>query len=847
MNNRAQPLSHSSSRAFAPLLHGLSGLLFLSSSVLYARDFYFQPNSLEGGENTPQTTNLAIFDNSKAQLAGSYPSHILLNDRKIQEKTLAYVNAEDGSLVPLLTPKMLREWGIKVDDYPILASEPADKPLKHDLGTYIPAASAVFDFKLQNLHLSIPQIAVQKVNANAVDPSRWDAGVPVLFADYAFSGQDNLAHTQGQHSNQYLNLRSGANLGEWRLRNYGTWSNAADNQGWQNIATWIQHDVQTLKAQFIAGQSSTRGEVFDSLQFNGINIASDDEMLPNSERGYAPTLRGTAYSNAVVTVKQNGYTIYQQNVAPGAFEINDLAASTNSGDLELSVQEADGSVRTTIQPFSSIALMQRPSRLRFEATAGHYRADNGSNDKEPEFAQGSVIYGINNTFTAIGGLTTAQDYNAVNAGMGVSLGNWGAISADVTAARSVLDSGNISSGQSWRVLYTGDFNPTNTHFSLSGYRYSSEGYYSFAEANQHQTKDSSDETRDHKRNRLQLNISQPVGAGNIYINGYQQNYWNNSRRDSSLSAGASYSLMGISYNVSLTWNTTSNSEDDRSLYLGLTIPLSHWLPDSWATYSLNNNQHGATTQNVGLNGSLLADNRLNYSLQQSRSNQSPQDSSSVYSTWYAQYGRLNAGYYTASDGSRQLSYGANGALVAHPRGITLSQPLGSQFAIVDADGAAGVSFQNQRGIHTDMFGNAIIPSISAYQENHINIDTTTLPDDVDSSNTSSTVVPSRNAAVVAHFSARRGYRALVTLVQSSGQPLPFGTMVTSEDGLLNGIADDQGVVYLAGLSGTVTLKAKWGNQERQRCIATITTGEEIPQNTDAADIKRMTAACKQGG
>ncbi|HCB1912077.1 TPA: fimbrial biogenesis outer membrane usher protein, partial [Citrobacter amalonaticus] len=307
----------------------------MSSSVLYARDFYFQPNSLEGGENTPQTTNLAIFDNPKAQLAGSYPSHILLNDRKIQEKTLAYVNAEDGSLVPLLTPKMLREWGIKVDDYPILASEPADKPLKHDLGTYIPAASAVFDFKLQNLHLSIPQIAVQKVNANAVDPSRWDAGVPVLFADYAFSGQDNLAHTQGQHSNQYLNLRSGANLGEWRLRNYGTWSNAADNQGWQNIATWIQHDVQTLKAQFIAGQSSTRGEVFDSLQFNGINIASDDEMLPNSERGYAPTLRGTAYSNAVVTVKQNGYTIYQQNVAPGAFEINDLAASTNSGDLEL--------------------------------------------------------------------------------------------------------------------------------------------------------------------------------------------------------------------------------------------------------------------------------------------------------------------------------------------------------------------------------------------------------------------------------------------------------------------------------------------------------------------------------
>ena len=812
--------------------------------MLYAREFYFQPGSLEGGDNAPQSADLAIFSNPKAQLAGRYPSHILLNDKRIEDQTLTYINADDGSLVPVLTPKMLREWGINVDLFPALAAAPVDTPLKRALGSYIPAASASFDFQQQNLHLSIPQIAVQTVSVDAVDPSRWDAGVPVLFADYAYSGQDNLAHNQRQSDSQYLNLHSGANLGGWRLRNYGTWSDSADKQSWQNIASWIQHDVQRLKAQFVAGESSTRGEVFDSLQFSGINIASDDEMLPNSERGYAPTIRGTAYSNAVVTVKQNGYTLYQQNVAPGAFEINNLAASTNSGDLEISVQEADGSIRTTVQPFSSIALMLRPSHLRFEATAGRYRADNGSNDKEPEFVQGSAIYGLTNKLTAFGGITVAQDYNAINSGVGVSLGTLGAISTDVTAARTELDAGRISSGQSWRLLYSADVSPTNTHFSFSGYRYSSQGYYSFSEANQRQTDDSSDDTLDHKRHRFQVNLSQPLGNGSIYLNGYQQNYWDNSRSDRSLSAGASYNLMGISYNLSLTWNHSGDSEDDRSLYLGLTVPLSRWLPNSWATYSLNNNPHGATSQSVGLNGSLLADNRLSYSLQQSHSNQDPQDSSSLYGTWYAQYGRLNAGYYTASDGSRQLSYGANGALVVHPHGVTLSQPLGNQFAIVDADGAAGVGFQNQRGIRTDMFGNAIIPSLSAYQENHINVDTTLLPEDVDSSNTSSTVVPSRNAAVVAHFSARRGYRVLITLVQSSGKPLPFGTMVTSEDGLLNGIADDQGMVYLAGLSDAVTLRAKWGNQDRETCAATVPPGGETRQTTDASGIRRMTALCK---
>lgn len=830
-----------------PALYGVGGLLLLSAHTLYARDFYFQPQSLEGGENAPQAADLTVFDNPKAQLAGSYPSHILINNQKIEDRTLRYINAEDGALVPLLTPTLLRNWGVKVDDYPDLLAEPADSPLKQELGHYIPSASAQFDFRKQNLTLSIPQAALVHTGNGYIAPSRWDAGVPVAFADYSFSGQQNESSGQNHQNSQYLNLRSGANLGGWRLRNYGTWSGSDGGEGWQNIATWVQHDIQVLKAQFLAGESSTRGEVFDSIQFSGVNVASDDDMLPGSERGFAPVVRGTAYTNAVVTVKQNGYTLYQQNVAPGAFEIDDLTVSTNSDDLEVSVQEADGTVHTTTQAFSSIALMQRPSHLRFEATAGRYRAATGSGDREPEFAQGSAIYGINNQLTAFGGLTVAENYSAIVSGIGIGLGAWGAISTDVTFANSELDSGEHDTGQSWRVLYSTDIPVTNTHMSLSGYRYSSKGFYSFAEANQRFIDDDDEGRTDHKRGRLQVNLSQQFGDGNLYLNGYQQNYWDNDRHDSSLSAGMNYSMQGISYNFSLTWSDTRSGDDDRSIYVGVTIPLSRWLPNSWASYSLNNSQHGATTQNVGLNGSLLADNSLSYSLQQSHSTQAPKNSSSLYGTWYAQYGRLNAGYYSATDGTRQISYGATGAVVAHPHGVTLSQPLGNQFAIVDADGAPGIGFENQRGIRTDWFGNAIIPSLSAYRENRIGVETDQLPDDVDSDNTATTVVPTRNAAVVAHFNARQGYRALLSLVQSSGQIVPFGAIVTSDDGRISGIVDDQGTVYLSGLGDSVTLHVKWGNQRQQTCSATIIASGDDNLSGDAAGIKRIRTVCNQGG
>lgn len=64
----------------------------------------------------------------------------------------------------------------------------------------------------------------------------------------------------------------------------------------------------------------------------------------------------------------------------------------------------------------------------------------------------------------------------------------------------------------------------------------------------------------------------------------------------------------------------------------------------------------------------------------------------------------------------------------------------SQFAIVNANGASGVRFQNQQGIQTDWLGNAVIPSLTPYQENAIRIDTASLPENVESSDTSIRVI-----------------------------------------------------------------------------------------------------------
>lgn len=60
---------------------------------------------------------------------------------------------------------------------------------------------------------------------------------------------------------------------------------------------------------------------FDSVSFRGVQLASDDNMLPDSLKGFAPVVRGIAKSNAQITIKQNGYTIYQTYVSPGALKL----------------------------------------------------------------------------------------------------------------------------------------------------------------------------------------------------------------------------------------------------------------------------------------------------------------------------------------------------------------------------------------------------------------------------------------------------------------------------------------------------------------------------------------------
>ena len=825
-------------------------IMFGGASVAQAREF-FNPALLEIDNPSQAGADLSVFEEG-AQAPGTYRVDLYVNDEMIETRDLEFVLQPDltgkNKLQPCLSRKDLEELGVRVDLYPALKTDAKCLNLEQSL----PQSSTDFLFNQQRLNISVPQAAMNVHARGYVPPEKWDQGIPALLTNYSFSGANTQARKKGMESSNsyYLNLRSGINLGAWRLRNYSTWNRDSDGGShWRSINTYLQRDIIALKSQLVMGDSTTPSEVFDSLPIRGIQLYSDDDMLPDSMRGYSPVVRGIARSNAQVTIRQNGYVIYQSYVPPGPFEIKDLYPTAGSGDLYVVIKESDGSEQNMTVAFASVPILQREGRLKYSVSSGKYRTSGGGVDETP-FSQGTVMYGLPWGATLYGGVQAASKYQAIALGWGQNLGIIGAISADLTQAWTKLkDTGKKDNGQSWRLRYGKNFVETGTNFSLASYRYSTDGFYSMQEALDSYNNNGNMYYYNHKKSRAEVSISQNLGEGfgSFTLSGIREEYWNSSRKTESASLGYNNSWAGISYGLNYTYSKNGYdsfgqrvSNNDQIFSFNVSVPLSKWLPNnnySYARYNMYTSKKGNTTHNAGIYGSLLEDNNLNYNLSQSYGTKDTGYSGSANVNYRGGQGDVNLGY-SYNDSSRQVNYGLEGGVIVHENGITLSQAINETAILVKAPGASGARITNQTGVNTDWRGYAVVPYATPYRKTEVAINTETLGDDVDMTMTAQTVIPTRGAIVRANFKPNIGMRVLLTLLRS-GQPVPFGAMVTDVGNPENNgsIVGDAGQVYMSGMASSGTLNVKWGNDPSQQCKASYSLPETRESGIQTASIE----------
>ncbi|ROS11117.1 outer membrane usher protein [Raoultella sp. BIGb0399] len=826
-----------------------------------ARD-YFNPALLERGSTGQEAVDLSVFADEGGQTPGDYRVDIFLNNQKMDTRTVEFRagSAPDGhsKLLPCIPLDDLAKWGVLVGKFPALGAGDAECALM----SAIPQASSEFRFTKQQLLLSFPQSAVSNAARGWVDPRLWDDGIPAALLNYSLSGASNSPRNgQGRDSNsQYVNLRPGLNIGLWRLRNYSTWSRSSQQGGstsnkWDTVYTYLQRDIQALGGQLLLGDSTSPSDVFDGVPFRGGQLASDDEMLPESLRGYAPSIRGIARSNAQVTVRQNGHTIYQTYVSPGSFEISDMYPTGAGGDLQVTIKESDGSEQNMVIPYASLPVLQREGRLKYSLTSGVYRAYDSQVDKTP-FTQGTLIYGLPAGFTAYGGGQFSSVYQSLALGTGKNLGSLGAVSVDVTQAWSKRQNQPKENGRSFRARYSKNVLSTGTNFTIAGYRYATNGYWSLAEVMDTQREGYSWQVQERRRNRAEVSLNQSLGStlGSLGLSAVREDYWSTSRRLESLGAGYNSSWEGISYGLSYTYSRNSGLDGYSSRHAGSTdhlfsfnisAPLDRlfsrdYRRSLYASYMVNSSKKGSTTHSLGLNGTALEGGNLSWGVQQGYGTKGLGYSGSLNADWRATYGEVNGGY-SYDKYSRRLNYGLQGGIVAHGEGITLSQPLGETVVLVAAPGASGVAVNSQTGVKTDFRGYTVVSYGSPYRRNTVTLDPQTLGDDTEVAIMSQTVIPTRGAVVKANYQTSVGIRALMVLSRAGGQTVPFGATVTrtGETADQGYIVGDGGQVYLTGLAQQGELDVRWGKGAGQQCRAAYQVSDEAV----ASGIRSLTAQC----
>jgi outer membrane usher protein len=814
----------------------LSVALIFSNACLADGEEQFNTSFLQGAASAVDVQALLA---SSTVLPGNYRVDLYGNDTLVGRRDIDFRhNPATGKTEACLTLEMVQQLGVDIARLQAAGKLAGDDPNACiNLPALIDQASVRYDVPRLRLLVSVPQSAMERGRRGYVDPALWDDGVPAAFINYQLSSSRNSNQGETTLSNN-IGLRNGINLGGWRLRNESNFNSSTGRPStFKSNRSYLQHDVTALKGQFSAGDIFSDADLFDSVRYRGLKLASDDGMRADSERGYAPIIRGVAQSSATVEIRQNNYILYTANIPPGPFEISDIYPSGSNGDLEVTIIEADGRRRVTVQAFSSLPIMVRQGQLKYSVSAGQYNS-NSDDQKSPQFVSSTLAYGISSNLSGIIGAQATENFQAMSIGAGRNTAI-GAVSLDVTHSVS-RTFGQAVTGNSVRALYAKTFTGTDTSFTLAAYRYSTEGYRTLSDHVEELSHEGQKRTGNSKT-RTDLTINQSLGLnqqyGSIYVNASDQRYWGRGGSQS-LSAGYSNYWGEVSYNLGATYTKDVGNygpaNNDTLVNLSLSFPLGS-KPRAPRAFVSASTQKASDTTQVGINGYLSEDSDTYYSVQGGNSSTGGSTGSANLSTRTSMMD-ISAGY-SQGRGYNSQNLNLAGSVVGHAGGINLGQTVGETFALAQVEGVKGAKIGSFSGAKTGSNGFAVVPNAQPYRVNWISLDTRDLGTDIEIDNATQQVVPRRGAVVLARYASKTGRRVQFALFDAQHQPIPFGAALEDSAGKQIAIADPGGKALALVEADTGTLVISW---QGQRCEAPYA----LPQRDKALNYERVELTCR---
>lgn len=801
----------SSRPRFLSLLIGL----IINGAVFSAHPAEFSFNTDILDVNDRKNIDLEQFSRSGYIMPGEYVMLIQINKQELSEQPVTFTVPEDdpkGS-VACVTPELVEKFGLKPEMKDKLTWWNNGQCLVLDS---LKGMTAKGDLGAARLYLGIPQAYLEYFSDNWDPPSSWDNGIPGILMDYRLNTKAQRQERDGAQSYSASgNGTVGANLGAWRLRaDWQTRFNHMRSSGEPTIHTWdwsryyAYRGITRLKSRLTVGENYLNSDIFDSFRYVGVSLTSDDNMLPPNLRGYAPEVTGIARTNAKVIISQKGRVLLETQVAAGPFRIQDINDAV-SGQLNIRVEEEDGSLQEFNLDTASVPYLTRPGTVRHKVAVGRpndwQRHTNG-----PLFVTGEFSWGVSNGWSLYGGGVTNSDYNALALGIGRDLMILGALSFDTTQSHAKLPKeGETLSGGSYRLSYSKRFDDYDSQVTFAGYRFSQKNYMTMSEYLDARTYGMRSQN---SKEMYTITFNQQFKDLGLsaYLNYNHQTYWDRPANDRYNMTLSHYLNIGRLRNLSVSmtaYRNKFNGKNDDGMYLTLSMP---W--GNRGSISYNGSWAGKETSHQASFYKRMDDNDT-YQISSGVSR-----SGVAASGYYSHQGNIaqinaDASYQEGRYSSAGLSF--QGGATATLKGAALhrSGSMGGARILLDTDGVAGIPVHDYGATTlSNRFGKAVVADVGSYYRNQVSIDLNALPDDAEAMSSVVQLTLTEGAIGYRKFNVISGAKAMAVIRLADGSIPPFGATVLNMKKQNVGIVSDDGSVYLSGINAGETMTVHWSGR-----------------------------------
>lgn len=641
-----------------------------------------------------------------------------------------------------------------------------------------------------------------------------------------------------------LDTTVGINVNDWLFRAQQTYSaQKTANQSSSRVQEQSVFGQKTFVEQrqvFQAGRIYVQDPMFGGTPIIGAQWIPERALVP--QNGVAVT--GVANSRARVEVSQNGVLLHSTVVPPGAFRLSEFPINNRSVDLQVKVTEENGLQQTSVVPAASLLLAAEHAAIEgLSVSAGElWDIGNSGNLESAPLLTASHGWYYGDRMSGVAGLQLSSNY--FSGGIGLNTRLW---KAGQSAYMQLMASNDMEHNRSGVIGSAAvNFAPSaKLQLGVSG-NVRNRDYMSLQEAKMLSSLQSG---MGGTRSQLGGSMTWNAGAaGGFSANMVRQAGFNGDVADtysigwnipiSRLQLGLSFTHSPARYISNPTTEVATWQSENNSLYASLVIPL-HSGATSSSSVSRTSSS-GRDVMRLGTSFDQKVNDYLSYRASvDSVDSQANSTNTSLSAFMLPKYTSMSLGV-SQGVGSSTYYGEASGGVVFHREGVAFSpSPVQDSFGVVKVGDLAGVRLNTPSGpVWTGPNGLAAIPGLTPFQESRIELDTASLPEDIDVDRGYESVQAGRGMVLKMDISISRVRRLLLAVVTPDGQVLPSGTPVLRSDGEYVAPALSGGRVFVGNHLEGQNYVANLGGGR----MCTVSHIKTVPR-VDGEQFERASAQC----